>query len=146
MNFSGLFYSKFNNLTRYQNVSGLLKKLFLVSLVGLLAWAYQATRPPPPKICGTPNGPPITAPRIKLNDGRHLAYKEHGVPKEKAQYKFVYVHGFDSCRNHAVVAHFLSPVFYKSFILLTFLLLYEELSSRSFARANLFLLIILGNS
>ncbi|XP_021764779.1 uncharacterized protein LOC110729352 isoform X1 [Chenopodium quinoa] len=89
--------------------SGLLKKLLLVSVVGLLAWGYQATRPPPPKICGTPDGPPVTAPRIRLNDGRHLAYKEHGVPKDKAQHKFVYIHGFDSCRNHAVVANFLSP-------------------------------------
>ncbi|KAL2899703.1 putative 2-succinyl-6-hydroxy-2 4-cyclohexadiene-1-carboxylate synthase, partial [Bienertia sinuspersici] len=90
-------------------LSGLFKKFLLLGLVGFFAWAYQATRPPAPKICGTPDGPPITAPRIKLNDGRHLAYKEHGVPKDKAQYKFVYIHGFDSCRHHAVVANFLSP-------------------------------------
>lgn len=81
--------------------SGLFKKLLLVGLVGLLAWAYQATRPPPPKICGTPDGPPVTAPRVKLSDGRHLAYKESGVPKEQAKYKFIFVHGFDSCRLHA---------------------------------------------
>lgn len=87
--------------------SGLFKKLLLVGLVGLLAWAYQATRPPPPKICGTPDGPPITAPRVKLSDGRHLAYKEHGVPKDQAKYKFVYVHGFNSCRLQAVVANLL---------------------------------------
>lgn len=87
---------------------GLFKKLLLLSIVGLLAWAYQATRPPPPKICGSSDGPPITAPRIKLNDGRHLAYKEHGVPKDEAKYKFVYIHGFDSCRHHAVVANHLS--------------------------------------
>jgi len=79
----------------------LFKKLLLVGLVGLLSWAYQATRPPPPKICGTPDGPPITAPRVKLSDGRHLAYKEHGVSKEQAKYKFIFVHGFDSCRLHA---------------------------------------------
>ncbi|KAL2899711.1 putative 2-succinyl-6-hydroxy-2 4-cyclohexadiene-1-carboxylate synthase [Bienertia sinuspersici] len=92
-----------------ESIQGLFKKLLLVSLIGLLAWAYQATRPPPPKICGTPDGPPITAPRIKLSDGRHLAYKEHGVPKDKAKYKFIYIHGFDSCRHHAVVANYLSP-------------------------------------
>lgn len=84
--------------------SGLLRNIFLVLLVGCLAWAYQATRPLPPKICGSPGGPPVTAPRIKLRDGRHLAYKEHGVPKEKAKYKFVFVHGFDSCRHHAAIA------------------------------------------
>lgn len=88
---------------------GLYKKLVLVTLIGLLAWAYQAIRPPASKICGSPDGPPITASRIMLRDGRHLAYKEHGVPKDKANYKFVYVHGFDSCRHHAVVANFLSP-------------------------------------
>ncbi|GAB4833392.1 hypothetical protein Ancab_031635 [Ancistrocladus abbreviatus] len=89
--------------------SGMIKNILLVLLVGFLAWAYQVTRPLPPKICGSPSGPPITAPRIKLHDGRHLAYKEHGVPKEKAKHRFIYVHGFDSYRNHAVVATELSP-------------------------------------
>ena len=73
-------------------------------------WAYRASRSPPPKICGSPGGPPITAPRIKLRDGRHLAYKEHGMPKEMANYKIVFVHGFDSCRHDAAVAKRLSPV------------------------------------
>lgn len=89
--------------------SGLYKKLVLVTSVGLVALAYQAIRPPPPKTCGTPDGPPVTAPRIKLSDGRHLAYKEHGMLKDTAIYKFVYVHGFDSCRHHAAVANLLSP-------------------------------------
>ncbi|KAJ8429412.1 hypothetical protein Cgig2_015633 [Carnegiea gigantea] len=89
--------------------SGLYKKLVLVTLVGLVALAFQAIRPPPPKTCGTPDGPPVTAPRIKLRDGRHLAYKEHGMLKDRAIYKFVYVHGFDSCRHHAAVANLLSP-------------------------------------
>ncbi|MCL7043353.1 hypothetical protein MKW94_006347, partial [Papaver nudicaule] len=64
----------------------------------VLAFAYQAIQPPAPKICGSPDGPPITAPRVKLSDGRHLAYKEHGVPKDEAKYKIVYIHGFDSYR------------------------------------------------
>ncbi|GMH09931.1 hypothetical protein Nepgr_011772 [Nepenthes gracilis] len=89
--------------------SGFLKNILLVLLVGCLAWGYQAIRPPPPKICGSSGGPPITAPRIKLSDGRHLAYKEYGVPNEKAKYKFIFVHGFDCYRNHAVVATYLSP-------------------------------------
>ncbi|KAH9614079.1 hypothetical protein KSS87_003166 [Heliosperma pusillum] len=94
--------------------SGLFSKLLLVGLVGLLAWAYQAARPPPPKICGSPHAPPVTAPRIKLSDGRHLAYKEHGVPKDRAKFKFVFIHGFDSCRHHAIVATQLSPDTYES--------------------------------
>ncbi|KAL6276425.1 hypothetical protein ACE6H2_020026 [Prunus campanulata] len=62
--------------------------------VGLLGWAYQALKPPPPKICGSPGGPPVTSPRVKLSDGRHLAYREFGVPKEEAKHKIIVVHGF----------------------------------------------------
>nr|GLL36406.1 uncharacterized protein LOC109181737 [Ipomoea trifida] len=90
-------------------ISGLFGKILLVSFIGVLAYAYQATRPPPPKICGSPDGPPITAPRIKLSDGRYLAYKEHGVPKDKAKYKIVFVHGFDSCRHSVVIGSELAP-------------------------------------
>ncbi|CAK9149224.1 unnamed protein product [Ilex paraguariensis] len=75
------------------------KKIILVFFIGFLAWAYQSVRPPPPKICGSEGGPPITAPRIKLRDGRYLAYKEHGVPKEMAKYKIIFVHGF-GCSRH----------------------------------------------
>lgn len=92
----------------FQLPSGLLKKSAVLFFVAFLAWAYKAIQPPPPKICGSPDGIPVTAPRIKLSDGRHLAYKEHGAPKEKANYKFVYVHGFDSCRHDAVLANTLS--------------------------------------
>ncbi|KAF8403274.1 hypothetical protein HHK36_011376 [Tetracentron sinense] len=92
----------------FQLPSGMFKKISVILLVGFLAWAYKAIQPPPPKICGTPDGPPITAPRIKLRDGRHLAYKEHGVPKDMAKYKIIFVHGFDSCRHDAVIATELS--------------------------------------
>ncbi|KAJ8422082.1 LOW QUALITY PROTEIN: hypothetical protein Cgig2_010862 [Carnegiea gigantea] len=54
-----------------------------------------AIKPPPPKICGPPGGPPVTSPRIKLKDGRHLAYGEAGVSKEEAKYKVVVIHGFN---------------------------------------------------
>ncbi|KAL9227685.1 hypothetical protein vseg_003344 [Gypsophila vaccaria] len=91
-------------------LSGLFTKLVivLVLVVGLLGLALKAIIPPPPKIC------PITAPRIRLRDGRHLAYKHHGIPKDVATFKFVYIHGFDSCRHHAVVANLLSPDTYQS--------------------------------
>lgn len=78
--------------------------------MGISAWIYQAIQPPPPKTPGSPGGPSVTAPRIKLRDGRHIAYKEHGVAKESAKYKIIYVHGFDSCRHDCVLALTLSPV------------------------------------
>ncbi|KAL9263329.1 hypothetical protein AKJ16_DCAP15136 [Drosera capensis] len=95
--------------------SGMIQNIMIVLLIGSLALAYQAIQAPPPNICGSPGGPPITAPRIRLSDGRHLAYKEHGVPKEKAKHKFIFVHGFDSYRNHAVVATDLSPEIIENF-------------------------------
>lgn len=67
--------------------------------VGVLGWAYQALKPLPPKICGSRNGPPVTSPRVKLSDGRYLAYREIGTPKEEAKYKVVVIHGFDSSKD-----------------------------------------------
>ncbi|KAJ4829119.1 hypothetical protein Tsubulata_035894 [Turnera subulata] len=69
----------------------------------------KAIQPPPPKICGSPGGPPVTAPRIKLRDGRNLAYKEHGVSKDVAKFKIIFLHGFDNTRHDAVIASQLSP-------------------------------------
>lgn len=89
----------------------MLKKIVLASFVGLSGWAYKVTNPPSPKICGSTNGPPITAPRIQLKDGRHLAYEEFGVPKDIANHKIVFIHGFDSCRHDVgVITANLSPV------------------------------------
>ncbi|KAL2227674.1 uncharacterized protein LOC105161049 [Sesamum indicum] len=79
-------------------------KVIVVLLVGFLAWAYMAFCPPPPRPCGSPGGPPIEGPRIRLRDGRHLAYKEHGVPKETAKYNIILVHGFSSSRHEASIA------------------------------------------
>ncbi|XP_027365875.1 uncharacterized protein LOC113872486 isoform X2 [Abrus precatorius] len=92
----------------FQLPSGMLRTTLSVLFIGFLAWAYQVVRPPPPKICGSPDGPPVTALRIKLRDGRHLAYKEHGAPKDAAQYKIISVHGFDGCRHDAIIAEALS--------------------------------------
>lgn len=84
--------------------------MLAVLLMGFVAWGYQAIQPPASKICGSPNGSTITAPRIKLRDGRNLSYKEHGVPKDVAKHKIIFVHGFDACRHDAYVAKTLSPV------------------------------------
>ncbi|KAI7732522.1 hypothetical protein M8C21_012622 [Ambrosia artemisiifolia] len=80
--------------------SGIFNTILVVIFAGFSAWAYQATRPPPPKPLGSPNGPPITSPRIKLRDGRHLAYEESGVPKEIAKAKIIFVHGFSSSKHY----------------------------------------------
>jgi pimeloyl-ACP methyl ester carboxylesterase len=92
----------------FQLPSGLLKKMAGLLFICFMAWAYQAIHPPPPKICGSPNGPPVTATRIKLSDGRHLAYTEFGVPKLQSNYKIVFIHAFDSCRLDIVIQS-LSP-------------------------------------
>ncbi|VFQ74203.1 unnamed protein product [Cuscuta campestris] len=88
---------------------GFLRSMLQAAILFFILWAYQATRPPPPKICGSPDGPPVTSSRIQLKDGRHLAYKEQGVPKDKAKYKIVFVHGFDSCRHSVVIDTTLAP-------------------------------------
>ncbi|KAJ4847112.1 hypothetical protein Tsubulata_043954 [Turnera subulata] len=67
--------------------------------VGILGRIYLALKPPPPKICGSPGGPPVTSPRVKLSDGRHLSYREMGVPKEDAKHKIIVIHGFDSSKD-----------------------------------------------
>ncbi|VVA90482.1 unnamed protein product [Arabis nemorensis] len=37
--------------------------------------------------------------RVKLRDGRFLAYVEEGVPKEEAKHKIIIVHGFGCSKN-----------------------------------------------
>lgn len=46
-----------------------------------------------------------TSARIKLSDGRYLAYKEMGVPKNESKYKIIIVHGFGSSKE----MNFLAP-------------------------------------
>ncbi|KAL5976401.1 hypothetical protein ACLOJK_020732 [Asimina triloba] len=58
--------------------------------------------PPPPKVCCSPNGPPVTAPRVRLKDGRYLAYKEKGVPREHAKHKIIIAHGTGDSKNYLV--------------------------------------------
>ncbi|KAK2984138.1 hypothetical protein RJ640_006291 [Escallonia rubra] len=45
------------------------------------------------------------SPRIRLSDGRYLAYRERGVPKNKSNYRVIVVHGFGSSKE----MHFLVP-------------------------------------
>ncbi|KAJ3675100.1 hypothetical protein LUZ60_004142 [Juncus effusus] len=78
--------------------SGMSWRLKFITFIVLIALLYQKNQPPPPKVCGSPNGPPVTSTRIKLKDGRYIAYKEWGIPKENAKYKIVFLHGFGTCR------------------------------------------------
>eukprot|EP00262_Sarcandra_glabra_P005378 TRINITY_DN16895_c0_g2_i3.p1 TRINITY_DN16895_c0_g2~~TRINITY_DN16895_c0_g2_i3.p1 ORF type:complete len:160 (-),score=24.62 TRINITY_DN16895_c0_g2_i3:349-828(-) len=82
----------------------MIRKIAVILLVGFLGWAYQSAQPPLPKICGSLDGPPVTSTRIKLSDGRYLAYKESGVPREIAKYKIITVHGFDSSKDFTLPA------------------------------------------
>ncbi|XP_052186892.1 uncharacterized protein LOC127797790 [Diospyros lotus] len=63
-----------------------------VGFVVIMAY-YGAVRPPPPKPCRS------DSPTIRLRDGRRLAYKDRGVPRETANYKVIIVHGFDSSKD-----------------------------------------------
>uniref|UniRef100_A0A0A8XR06 Uncharacterized protein n=1 Tax=Arundo donax TaxID=35708 RepID=A0A0A8XR06_ARUDO len=75
-------------------------RLVFVLPIVLLGSALQAVlRPPLPKLCGSSGGPPLTSPRIKLRDGRYLAYREDGVQKDKAKYKIITVHPFDTTKD-----------------------------------------------
>ncbi|MFS8005302.1 putative alpha/beta hydrolase-1 [Helianthus anomalus] len=82
------------------SILGVLKIILVVLLVGFSAWAYQTSLPTPPKKLGSPEGLPITSPRIQLRDGRHLCYVEHGVPKDVAKSKIIYVHCFGCSKYH----------------------------------------------
>ncbi|XP_020673036.1 uncharacterized protein LOC110092718 [Dendrobium catenatum] len=86
--------------------SGIEKKLLVaaVLVIGLGSWFYAEIQPQPPRLCGSEGGPPVTAKRIRLRDGRHLAYEETGVPKERAKFKIIFCHGFASSRLDGIRA------------------------------------------
>ncbi|GAB2234831.1 hypothetical protein Droror1_Dr00004098 [Drosera rotundifolia] len=71
----------------------------LVLGASFVIWAWKSLTPPAPRICGKPNGPPVTSKRVKLSDGRHLAYREYGVAKGSAKFRVVVVHGIDSSKD-----------------------------------------------
>ncbi|CAN1298117.1 hypothetical protein LINPERPRIM_LOCUS23722 [Linum perenne] len=78
----------------------MITRITVILLVVLVALVFQATYPPPP------NGHyPVTGPRIQLRDGRHLAYKEHGLSKDVAKFNVIYIHGFGSCRHDPVITY-----------------------------------------
>lgn len=71
--------------------------LLLVVVVGLIAYyVYKSIKPPPP--IPLPENVSEICPRIKLNDGRYLAYRELGLPKDKAKNKIIILHGYGSSK------------------------------------------------
>ncbi|KAG2327926.1 hypothetical protein Bca4012_036960 [Brassica carinata] len=91
--------------TQARSSSDVFKTILLVVFVGSLAWFYKAIQPPPPI---TVASTAVTSPRIKMRDGRHLAYKEFGFPRDEAKFKIIYIHGFDSCMLDSPFPQFLS--------------------------------------
>lgn len=57
------------------------------------------THPSPPVCVESSSADPNTSLRIKLSDGRVLAYRESGVPKNKSIYRVIIVHGFGSSKD-----------------------------------------------
>ncbi|XP_060969104.1 uncharacterized protein LOC115723426 [Cannabis sativa] len=95
-------------------LKGIVAPVLVLGMGLVVSWGYKAVisvvRPPPPKICGSLEGPPITAPRVKLRDGRYLAYEEFGVPKQQANYNIIFIHGFSSSRHGpSILSTDLSP-------------------------------------
>ncbi|KAL0417599.1 UNVERIFIED_CONTAM: hypothetical protein Sradi_1173400 [Sesamum radiatum] len=80
----------------------------VVLMMGCLGLEKQPTQPaPPPRPpAAAKNGKSLgidvedcgTA-RIRLSDGRFLAYTERGVPKNKSNYRVIAVHGFGSSKE-----------------------------------------------
>ncbi|KAL0389996.1 UNVERIFIED_CONTAM: hypothetical protein Scaly_0356700 [Sesamum calycinum] len=76
-------------------------KKMVVLMMGCLGLEKQPTQPappPPPPPAAPSLGPDSTA-RIRLSDGRFLAYTERGVPKNKSNYRVIAVHGFGSSKE-----------------------------------------------
>ena len=60
----------------------------------VVTWIYQYSVPPLPR-----GGLPITGPRVKLRDGRYLAYKVRGAKTKEARFKVIFSHGFSSSKD-----------------------------------------------
>ncbi|WCJ41816.1 alpha/beta-Hydrolases superfamily protein [Euphorbia peplus] len=78
----------------------MVSKTVVVLMVGLIGMVYQGTQqhqPPQQEELREDSGEAEL--RIRLKDGRVLAYREQGVAKEKSKFKIVIVHGFGSSKE-----------------------------------------------
>lgn len=76
-------------------------KKMVVLVMGCLGLAKQQTQtvPKPKTVESSTVDVEPNSLRIKLNDGRFLAYTERGVPKNKSNYRIIVVHGFASSKD-----------------------------------------------
>lgn len=82
------------------------KKLVLM-MMGCLGCAGQPTEPSTEKTESKSlidESVVVTSPRVKLGDGRYLAYRERGVPKNISKYRIIIVHGFGSSKEMSFMA------------------------------------------
>lgn len=84
--------------------SRMIFKAFIVLLVGVLGLIFQAIQLPPPQKSGASVGLSVSSPRIRLRDGRFLAYRERGVSKKDSIYRIIVSHGFGSSKDMNVLA------------------------------------------
>lgn len=80
------------------------KAVVVFLVVGLLGLVFQATQLPPPQDSEASVGLPVSSPRIRLRDGRFLAYRERGVSKNDSIYRIIVSHGFGSSKDMNVLA------------------------------------------
>jgi hypothetical protein len=99
-------------------VAGILVWSVLLLLVAVAAsLVFKTITPPPPKLLNSssPDGLTVTAPRVRTRDGRFLAYKERGVPRETAQYHVISVHGYGRSRHDIFRASEVGPHHHHAF-------------------------------
>lgn len=87
--------------------SGMVSRGAKVLLIGLLGMFCQGTQLPLPKPNDSADGVHVS-PKVRLRDGRYLAYREKGVPKDQAKHIIIIVHGFGSSKD----MNFLAPQVY----------------------------------
>ncbi|KZV47157.1 hypothetical protein F511_05208 [Dorcoceras hygrometricum] len=70
--------------------------------MGCLGLSKRSTRPDLPVVTVDSSAVDlqmVNSPRIRLTDGRFLAYREIGVPKNKSAFRIVVIHGFGSSKD-----------------------------------------------
>lgn len=100
-------------------------KKVVVLMMGCLGLSKQPTLPAPQPESGGSSVVDVEvcpSQRIRLSDGRILAYTERGVPKNKSNYSVIIVHGFASSKEMEFMASQVdNPVLMFSFVKLGFL-------------------------
>lgn len=70
----------------------------LLAIAGLISYyVYKSIKPPPP--IPLPENVTKKSSRIKLSDGRHIAYRELGFPKDEAKNKIIIIHGYANSKE-----------------------------------------------